>query len=317
MEEKICLICQKNKPISFFRLNKRGNPTFYCSVCGNDPQFVYVLSNNTLIDIIDRNSFFSFSFSNAYFLDFSIVSIHTSSYFSTTKRLIFPKLKKGESIMIQPSGAINIVQTEHAEWFVSDSVAVSLELNVYSMIFTKKQMMKTILSKQNYTCIFCSSYATCAIRIIPEHEGGIFTLSNIQSVCKDCMFEYSPKRIYQWLNVLPADDMDFYLFTKSGKAKHPIKKDFAFLLVEEKMAKWHSLHHIQLLYHIGEFEKYISKRDRFRCYYCRKRGDNIDHKTPKSKGGITSPKNCVYSCLTCNREKADMDFDEYILKMSH
>ena len=52
-----------------------------------------------------------------------------------------------------------------------------------------------------------------------------------------------------------------------------------------------------------EFRNYILERDNYTCFYCGKYGDTIDHITPKSKGGISTPKNCVCACSKCNNKK--------------
>lgn len=50
-------------------------------------------------------------------------------------------------------------------------------------------------------------------------------------------------------------------------------------------------------------------RDGHICSYCGKRFSRrdltVDHVHPKSRGGITSWKNCVSACLKCNSKKAD------------
>ena len=60
--------------------------------------------------------------------------------------------------------------------------------------------------------------------------------------------------------------------------------------------------------------KYIS--DNTHCYYC---GDpldeysrTIDHILPKSRGGVLSKKNKVYSCMQCNQLKGDKTPDEFL-----
>jgi len=63
--------------------------------------------------------------------------------------------------------------------------------------------------------------------------------------------------------------------------------------------------------------KNILIRDNFTCQYCGTvEGDlhpvtkekvfiNVDHIVPRSRGGITSWKNCVASCQVCNNRKGD------------
>lgn len=56
-------------------------------------------------------------------------------------------------------------------------------------------------------------------------------------------------------------------------------------------------------------KKVLFNRDGWRCQYCHVElnGNSIevDHVIPKSRGGITSWKNCVSSCRACNKRKAN------------
>ncbi|WP_079709810.1 HNH endonuclease [Paraliobacillus ryukyuensis] len=61
-----------------------------------------------------------------------------------------------------------------------------------------------------------------------------------------------------------------------------------------------------------QMKKYIKKRDNYTCHYCGGYGDTIDHKTPKSKGGCSTPFNLVCSCAKCNEDKGDMDYEEFM-----
>ncbi len=53
----------------------------------------------------------------------------------------------------------------------------------------------------------------------------------------------------------------------------------------------------------------VYARDQYQCQYCEKRPDrtqlNLDHVTPRSRGGKTSWENIVCCCLTCNLKKAN------------
>lgn len=58
----------------------------------------------------------------------------------------------------------------------------------------------------------------------------------------------------------------------------------------------------------------LNRRDRMTCQYCGKhpgsQGLTIDHVVPKRRGGQSSWKNCVLSCIECNHRKADKSLDE-------
>ena len=54
----------------------------------------------------------------------------------------------------------------------------------------------------------------------------------------------------------------------------------------------------------------LMRRDNFRCVYCGRRAETIDHVIPRSRGGKHLWENCVASCMPCNHEKADKLLDE-------
>ena len=62
---------------------------------------------------------------------------------------------------------------------------------------------------------------------------------------------------------------------------------------------------IHKLYTKTDFRLLILQRDNYLCYYCGRYGDTIDHVLPKSKGGLSTPANCVCACADCNLKKAD------------
>lgn len=55
------------------------------------------------------------------------------------------------------------------------------------------------------------------------------------------------------------------------------------------------------------------------CFYCHKRVDQeritLDHKIPKSRGGLTVRSNLVLSCKPCNNTKANLTTEEYLERM--
>lgn len=86
----------------------------------------------------------------------------------------------------------------------------------------------------------------------------------------------------------------------------------AVLLVEERAAIVMNPYMIRRLYSNDDFRKMIMQRDGYTCHYCGGYGDTIDHIVPKSKGGHTTPVNCVCSCYLCNQSKADQDAERFI-----
>jgi 5-methylcytosine-specific restriction endonuclease McrA len=54
----------------------------------------------------------------------------------------------------------------------------------------------------------------------------------------------------------------------------------------------------------------LMRRDNYRCAYCDRRAETIDHVIPRSRGGPHAWENCVASCNTCNHRKADRLVEE-------
>ena len=49
----------------------------------------------------------------------------------------------------------------------------------------------------------------------------------------------------------------------------------------------------------------VLRRDGFKCGYCQKGANTIDHVLPKSRGGKDTWENLVACCLKCNNAKSD------------
>src|SRR5271170_5306633 len=54
----------------------------------------------------------------------------------------------------------------------------------------------------------------------------------------------------------------------------------------------------------------LMRRDNYRCAYCGRRAETIDHVIPRSRGGQHAWENCVASCQICNHRKADRLLEE-------
>jgi len=54
----------------------------------------------------------------------------------------------------------------------------------------------------------------------------------------------------------------------------------------------------------------LMRRDNYRCAYCGRRAETIDHVIPRSRGGQHVWENCVASCTICNHQKADRLLEE-------
>lgn len=66
--------------------------------------------------------------------------------------------------------------------------------------------------------------------------------------------------------------------------------------------------------------KNLFQRDKFTCQYCGKQPGSkdltIDHVQPKSRGGLSTWKNCVLACIKCNHRKADKTPKEAHMKLN-
>ena len=49
----------------------------------------------------------------------------------------------------------------------------------------------------------------------------------------------------------------------------------------------------------------LYKLTKYKCIYCGKPSESLDHLHPMSKGGLSSTSNCVPCCLSCNGKKSD------------
>ena len=54
----------------------------------------------------------------------------------------------------------------------------------------------------------------------------------------------------------------------------------------------------------------LMRRDNYRCVYCGRKAETIDHVQPRSRGGKHTWENCVASCRSCNHRKADRLIEE-------
>ena len=51
----------------------------------------------------------------------------------------------------------------------------------------------------------------------------------------------------------------------------------------------------------------LHKITNYKCIYCGKPSESLDHLHPKSRGGASNTSNCVPCCLTCNGKKSDSE----------
>ena len=54
-----------------------------------------------------------------------------------------------------------------------------------------------------------------------------------------------------------------------------------------------------------QWRQSIHKFTKKSCIYCGNTSESIDHILPRSKGGLSTTKNCVPACLACNGDKSN------------
>jgi len=86
------------------------------------------------------------------------------------------------------------------------------------------------------------------------------------------------------------------------------------VLVREGAADIINRYTIKMLYSNKELKRFILTRDQHLCYFCGSFGDTIDHLIPRSKGGYTTPVNCVCACYRCNQQKANQTVEQFKLE---
>jgi len=61
----------------------------------------------------------------------------------------------------------------------------------------------------------------------------------------------------------------------------------------------------------------LNKVTNYKCIYCGKPSESLDHLHPMSKGGISSTSNCVPCCLSCNGRKSDSEVLSWYRKQNY
>lgn len=140
-----------------------------------------------------------------------------------------------------------------------------------------------------------------------------------QSAAADQHVSLTPKREKELppdVSYLKATSLGFIRMrgkTDNGRRWYQeIEPELAYILVKEGAAVVVNRHTIRRLYSNKEFRQLILTRDNYTCRFCGNYGDTIDHELPRSKGGHTTPANCVCACYECNQRKASRDVDEFI-----
>lgn len=200
-----------------------------------------------------------------------------------------------------------VLPEEEIKQLEKENLAFKRSDGHYQMKITISTFKENILARDKKTCQFCGKYG-----------GGVYSSSTIKTyansscICLDCEYQKDPDKFLDWLNIQQCNPFmkkacSFMVKEKHSEREFHIYPDTFRLLLQENMATSLSWRKIELNYTIKEFRKFILKRDDGICFYCGKKGDTIDHKFPKSKGGVTTPDNCVCCCRECNEHKGNLE----------
>lgn len=205
------------------------------------------------------------------------------------------------------------INKEEAAQLVAHKRAYYVNKMAIKMTIKRKELIKLVLDKHQHRCQFCKVKTDCTVFLAPEKDESITTPENATCACPRCRTEYTKKDYLEWLNIEESSDTsNFISLLNHTKTKtYFISVETAAQLVKEKMAKYVENSTLFVLYDRSSFRFYLKKRDKNTCYYCHKEGSTIDHVFPKSKGGLTTPHNCVWSCIKCNEQKANHLKEEF------
>ncbi|TMN21847.1 HNH endonuclease [Lentibacillus cibarius] len=167
-------------------------------------------------------------------------------------------------------------------------------------------------------CKICGEYKY--MKSFPATGGKHNRPSKRKSYCRDCKDRrheriLGPRQEYSFDSSLLDATKEITIRgrnTSNYKYENIISYDKAKRLVEEGAA---GIVHSTLIHHFFNRKtlwKFVLERDGFICHYCGFYGDTIDHKVPRAKGGASTPSNCVCACIKCNRNKDDIEYEEYI-----
>jgi len=226
------------------------------------------------------------------------------------------RLTNASFIVVAKSGKWSQEATKkEAKELIEQGIAEKQQTKIIRMTMTIEQFKEKVIKRDRYKCQFCGKRAH---GVFSTSE--IKTFSNSVCACIDCEYERDPQKFLKWLNVVEEKRnmfIDFLVKRKEGKwmwlyepkgtKRYKINKEIVETLIQEEMAKKQSKMSARLNYNAQTFREYILEREEKKCHYCNKKGNTVDHVIPKSKGGLTTPKNCVCACEKCNTRKGNTD----------
>jgi hypothetical protein len=142
--------------------------------------------------------------------------------------------------------------------------------------------------------------------------------SKRKSYCHECKYfkRNGSKNIFD-TQILEKSSITVGVKYKSMKRVfYRVPYEDAVRMVEERTAGIVNSTLIHLFNCKRTFKSMVLERDKFICKYCTGYGDTIDHVIPKSKGGKTTFLNCVCACRKCNKEKGNLQLEEFLIRLN-
>jgi 5-methylcytosine-specific restriction endonuclease McrA len=295
MEKRICHSCKETKKEEGFLIAETM-----------DRKKVGKISINYAQELVEKRM--------ATYEDGSTVILESSleSFFIKMKQF----LTKQSVIIVSKSGKWSQEGSKkEAKALLEQGIAEIQNKNVIRMTMTIEQFKEKIIKRDRYKCQFCGKRAHGVFS-----KSDIKTFENSLCACIECEYERDPKKFLKWLNITEEKRnmlMDIlvkrkrtkvmWLYEVTGNKKYKINKEIVKKLMDEKMAEKNTKKSARLIYNAQTFREYILEREEKKCHYCNKKGNTVDHVIPKSKGGLTTPKNCVCACEKCNTRKGNTD----------
>jgi hypothetical protein len=97
----------------------------------------------------------------------------------------------------------NTGETKPREWaerMVNEFRAVWVDSNTISIALKRKDFMKHIKQRDNYTCVFCGYRGTTIDHLIPKSKGGLMTPLNTVCSCRVCNKNKGSKSLEEFLS---------------------------------------------------------------------------------------------------------------------
>lgn len=302
IENKICYKCkiEKGEEGVVRIVNKKGKAIDKISITKKK-----YLENKKVIKMLDRD--------NVY-----ITNIFDKILFS----IIFRIIKK--DIVVSRSGKWSCeAKRKESKELLRDNLAERMSKNVIRMNVNIEDFKAMVIKRDKRKCKICGKKAH---GVFSKSEIKVF--SNSICACINCEYLMDDKKYLSWLNISEKkfSIMDLFrkntnketviLYEYSKKIKFRIEKSIAKILEKEDMISLIGKKTYKLNYDVHSFREFIVNREDKKCHYCGKKGKTVDHVIPKSKGGLTTPKNCVCACEKCNTKKGNTDKENFIIFMN-